>query len=113
MAHEYNLSLIFYPQKRGGYTAICPELPFCVSEGETLDEATANIYGVIADLLPDEINKGEADEELLRIGLCMKGKLFREVEVAIDESGEVILPLIGENSKPPAGVAQQCAPLAV
>ena len=90
MAHEYNLSLIFYPQKRGGFTVICPELPFCVSEGENLDEATANIYDVIADFLPDEIAKSEADEELLRVGLCMKGKLFREIEVTVDESGEVV-----------------------
>ena len=92
MAREYNLSLIFYPQKRGGYTVICPELEACFTEGETLDEATSNIYDVIADFLPDEINKGEADEELLRNGLCMKGKLFREIEVTIDESGEVVFP---------------------
>ena len=92
MAREYNLSLIFYPQKKGGYTVICPELPFCISEGESLDEATTNIYDVIADLLPDEINKGADDEELLRNGLCMKGKLFQEIEVALDESGEVIFP---------------------
>ena len=59
-----------------------------------MDEATANIYDVIADLLPDEINKGEADEELLRIGLCMKGKLFQEVEVTVDESGEVVFPAV-------------------
>ena len=93
MAREYNLSLIFYPQKRGGYTVICPELPFCISEGESLDEATANIYDVIADLLPGEISKSKADEELLRIGLCMKGKLFQEVEVTVDESGEVVFPV--------------------
>jgi predicted RNase H-like HicB family nuclease len=92
MAHEYNLSLIFYPQRRGGYTVICPELPFCISEGDNLDEAAANIYDVIADLLPGEINKGKADEELLRLGLCMKGKLFQEVAVTLDESGEVIFP---------------------
>jgi predicted RNase H-like HicB family nuclease len=103
MTHNYNLSLIFYPQKRGGYTVVCPELPFCVSEGETLDEATANIYDVIADLLPDEVGKSETDEELLRIGLCMKGKLFQEVEVAIDETGEVVFPIafahaVGEES---------------
>ena len=92
MAHEYNLSLIFYPQRKGGYTVICPELPFGISEGESLDEAMANIYDVIADLLPDEINKGEADEELLRTGLCMKGKLFQEVKVTVDESGKVVFP---------------------
>ena len=92
MAREYNLSLIFYPQQEGGYTVICPELRSCFTEGKTIEEATANIYDIIADFLPDEINKGADDEELLRNGLCMKGKLFQEVEVTVDESGEVIFP---------------------
>ena len=65
----------------------------CFTEGKTIEEATANIYDIIADFLPDEVNKGEADEELLREGLCMKGKLFQEIEVTIDESGEVIFPV--------------------
>ena len=56
MAREYNLSLIFYPQQEGGYTVICPELEACFTEGKTIEEATANIYDVIADFLPDEIN---------------------------------------------------------
>ena len=89
MAHEYNLSLIFYPQDSGGYTVICPELSCCVSEGRTLDEAKANIYGVIADFLPEE-TKGKASEETLRLGLCMKGKLYQEIDVTVDESGEVV-----------------------
>ena len=92
MAREYNLSLIFYPQQDGGYTVICPELRSCFTEGKTIKEATENIYDIIADFLPDEISKGKADEELLRNGLCMKGKLFQEVEVTVDESGEVVFP---------------------
>ena len=92
MAREYNLSLIFYPQQEGGYTVICPELRSCFSEGRTIEEATENIRDIIADFLPDEIKKGEADEELLRNGLCMKGKIFQEIEVAVDESGEVVFP---------------------
>ena len=92
MSHEYNLSLIFYPQRTGGYTVICPELDTCVTEGRTIEEATENIRNIIADFLPDEINKGEADEELLREGLCMKGKLFQEITVTVDESGEVVFP---------------------
>ena len=93
MAREYNLSLIFYPQQEGGYAAICPELRSCFTEGKTIEEATENIRDIIADFLPDEINKGEADEELLRNGLCMKGKLFQEIEVTVDESGEVVFPV--------------------
>ena len=92
MAREYNLSLIFYPQRRGGYTVICPELPFCVSEGETIEEATENIRNIIADFLPEEIKVSEADEELLREGLCMEGKIFQEVKVMVDEVGEVVFP---------------------
>ena len=79
MVHEYNLSLIFYPQQDGGYTVICPELEACFAEGRTIDEATANINNIIADFLPEQINASEADEELLREGLCMEGKIFKEV----------------------------------
>ena len=91
MAHEYNLSLIFYPQMEGGYTVICPELRSCVAEGKTIDEATANISNIIADFLPDETNS-EVNEETFREGLCMEGKLFQELKVTVDESGEVVFP---------------------
>jgi predicted RNase H-like HicB family nuclease len=90
----YNLSLIFYPQHCGGYTVICPEIPGCVTEGETIDEATANIHDVIADFLPDEINASAEDEEAMREGLCMEGKLYREINVTIDEAGEVVFPAV-------------------
>ena len=91
MAREYNLSLIFYPQQEGGYTVICPEIRGCITEGKTIEEATANINDVIADFLPDEI-KGVISEETLREGLCMEGKIFQEIKVTIDESGEVVFP---------------------
>jgi predicted RNase H-like HicB family nuclease len=91
MAHRYNLSLIFYPQPGGRYTVICPEIQGCISEGDTIDEATANIYDVIADFLPDEI-KNKTDEETLRLGLCMEGKLYQEVKITVDDAGDVILP---------------------
>ena len=90
MAREYNLSLIFYPQRKGGCTVVCPKLEACFTEGETIEEATANIRDVIADFLPDEINVSEADEELLREGLCMEGKIFQEMKAAIDQSGDVV-----------------------
>ena len=93
MAREYNLSLIFYPQREGGYTVICPELRSCVADGETIDEATANISNVIADFLPDEV-KSEVNEETFREGLCMEGKLFQEVKVTIDETCVVVFPSI-------------------
>ena len=91
MVREYNLSLIFYPQQEGGYMVICPELEACFTEGKTIEEATSNINNIIADFLPDEI-KGEVNEENFRNGLCMEGKIFQEMKVTIDESGEVVFP---------------------
>ena len=89
MTREYNLSLIFYPQREGGYTVICPEIRGCVTEGATIEEAAANIREIIADFLPEEVNS-EANEETLRLGLCMEGKIFREMKVSLDESGDVV-----------------------
>ncbi|MDR1979002.1 MAG: type II toxin-antitoxin system HicB family antitoxin [Synergistaceae bacterium] len=91
MGHNYNLSLIFYPQRNGGYTVVCPELRGCITEGETIEEATENIQDVIADFLPEEI-KNDVNEEALRLGLCMDGKMYQEIKVTVDESGEVRFP---------------------
>jgi predicted RNase H-like HicB family nuclease len=35
--------VIFEPQEEGGFTAYCPKLPGCVSEGETYEETYTNI----------------------------------------------------------------------
>ena len=90
MAHEYNLSLIFYPQQEGGYTVICPELRSCFTEGRTIEEATANIRDIIAEFLPERVNVSEVDEEMLRVGLCMEGKIYQEIKAVIAPSGEVV-----------------------
>jgi predicted RNase H-like HicB family nuclease len=37
------LKAVFYPEKEGGYSASVPALPGCHSQGETLEEALANI----------------------------------------------------------------------
>jgi predicted RNase H-like HicB family nuclease len=95
MGRSYNLSLIFYPQKSGGFTVICPELPGAISEGLTLDEAKESIYNVIADFFPDRVNASPEDEEAVREGLCMKGKLFQELEITV-EGDEVIFPPLAE-----------------
>ena len=38
---------IFMPQGEGGFTVEVPDLPGCVSEGDTLEEAKANIQEAI------------------------------------------------------------------
>jgi predicted RNase H-like HicB family nuclease len=46
MAKKY-YKVIFEPQEEGGYTVTVPSLPGCVSEGDTYDEALANIKEAI------------------------------------------------------------------
>ena len=43
-----NLKVILEPSDEGGFTAIVPSLPGCISEGNTRDEALANIREAIA-----------------------------------------------------------------
>jgi predicted RNase H-like HicB family nuclease len=41
------LKVIFEPSDEGGYTALVPALPGCISEGDTKEEALANIREAI------------------------------------------------------------------
>jgi len=48
-----NLGIILEPSDEGGFTAIVPALPGCISEGDTRDEALANIREAILLYLED------------------------------------------------------------
>jgi predicted RNase H-like HicB family nuclease len=50
---------IFEPQAEGGYHAMCPSLPGCHSEGDSLDEAISNIREAIAVYIESMIAHGE------------------------------------------------------
>jgi antitoxin HicB len=39
----YRIPLLFTPQPEGGYTVTSPVLPELVTEGDTLEEAQANV----------------------------------------------------------------------
>ncbi len=41
------LSVVLEPSEEGGYTVHVPSLPGCISEGETREEALANIREAI------------------------------------------------------------------
>ncbi len=47
MPRKYH-KVILDPQEEGGYTVTVPALPGCISEGDTYDEALANIQEAIA-----------------------------------------------------------------
>jgi predicted RNase H-like HicB family nuclease len=42
-----NLKVLLEPSDEGGFTVIVPSLPGCISEGETGDEALANVREAI------------------------------------------------------------------
>ena len=42
------LKLILEPSDEGGFTVYVPSLPGCISEGDTLEEALANIGKALA-----------------------------------------------------------------
>jgi antitoxin HicB len=51
------LPLVFTPQPEGGYTVTSPVLPELITEGDTLDEAFANVPDALAavvELYQDE-----------------------------------------------------------
>jgi predicted RNase H-like HicB family nuclease len=92
MANRYNISLLFYPQLDGQYHVVCPDLPNCFTCGATMAEARERIYDLIGETLTEQISASETDEEMLRLGLCMEGKMYQEIKVTVNDTGEVIFP---------------------
>jgi len=45
------VTVILEPEEDGGYSVHCPVLPGCSSQGDTLDEALANIQEAILGVL--------------------------------------------------------------
>ena len=41
------LRIVLEPSDEGGYTVYVPDLPGCISEGDTVDDASANIREAI------------------------------------------------------------------
>ena len=51
MVNYVTLKVVLESSDEGGFTAYVPALPGCISEGETRDEAMANIREAIAACL--------------------------------------------------------------
>jgi predicted RNase H-like HicB family nuclease len=61
------LKVILEPSDEGGFTAIVPSLPGCISEGDTRDEALLNIREAIAIYLEpvdDDLTTVQGAEQL-------------------------------------------------
>lgn len=53
---------VFEPEKRGGYSVSIPALAGCISQGETFEEALANIKEA-AELYVEDLNDSEIPKE--------------------------------------------------
>lgn len=54
-----HFTVVIEPDERGGYYALCPTLPGCYSQGETLEETKRNIREAIQCHLESLLKDGE------------------------------------------------------
>ena len=62
-----NLKVVLEPSDEGGYTVYVPSLPGCISEGNTKDEALANIREaseLFLELVDDDLAVAPDAEQL-------------------------------------------------
>ena len=62
-----NIKVVLEPSEEGGYTAIVPSLPGCVSEGDSKEEALKNIREAITlylEPVDDDISLSPDAEEV-------------------------------------------------
>ncbi len=60
------LKIVLEPSDEGGYTAYVPSLPGCISEGDSTDEALANIREAI-ELYLEPVDDDLAGKEGLEL----------------------------------------------
>lgn len=61
------LPLVFSPQPEGGFTVTSPVLPELVTEGDTLDEAFANVSDALAAVIELYEEQGRALPESTKV----------------------------------------------
>jgi antitoxin HicB len=54
-----DFKVLLEPDETGGYVVVCPSLQGCYSQGETVEEALANIREAIQLCLDDLRDRGE------------------------------------------------------
>ena len=59
------VKVVLEPSEEGGFTAYVPSLPGCISEGETVEDALANVQEAIALYLEPVEDDWIADEKAL------------------------------------------------
>jgi len=80
-------TVILAPEAESGYSVICPAIPGCVSQGDSLEEALANIREAI--LLCLEVRKDEGFPRPVET----PDVVAEEIRVCLRERAEEDLPL--------------------
>lgn len=62
VAKIFQYTAVFEPEKTGGYSVTIPVLPGCISQGETFEEALANIKEA-AELYLEDLKNSEIPQE--------------------------------------------------
>ena len=80
-------TVILEPEAEGGYSVICPAVPGCVSQGDSLDEALTNIREAI--LLCLDVRR----EDLAPLPVETPEMIAREIRECLEDRAEEGLPL--------------------
>lgn len=81
------LTVILEPEPDGAYSVICPAVPGCVSQGESLDAALANIREAI--LLCLEVRRADGLPPLVETPEI----IAREIQECLEDRAAEGLPL--------------------
>lgn len=89
--HRYTVT--FLPAEEGGYTAIVPALPGCVSEGDTYEEALENIKEAIQAYIESVRKDGLPVPEEISEDLCFNdiGHLIKERPIGKEKGDKINL----------------------
>ena len=80
-------TVILEPEVDGGYSVVCPAVSGCVSQGDSLDEALANIREAI--LLCLEVQR----EDQAPLPVETPAMIAREIQECLEDRAEEGLPL--------------------
>ena len=72
------LSMLCSKQENGSYYAVCPEIKGCYTQGDTYEEACANLRELVEVTIDEELS-AEEKEDISRT----EAIIFTEFEVAI------------------------------
>lgn len=60
MSSNYTYQVVFERDEDGGYAVMCPAIAGCISQGDTIEQATENIRDAIMLCITDMRSRGEA-----------------------------------------------------